>query len=255
MVSADWWRTWFGPVYLALYDPVLQERTPAEVDAIERLLEARPPLQILDLACGQGRHSIELARRGYAVTGLDQSRFLLDVASERAAAAGATVRWVEGDMRQPPPVQGGYDLVLNLFTSFGYFADDADDLAVLRGVAGVLRAGGRLLLELMNGRRVLRHFQEREWFPMGQATVIERRRLDRDRRRMEVARTIVHNGQEEETFHTLRLYDAQELKVLAKTAGFDLVRLYGGWDEEPLSEDSLRIVAIASVPSTSVESG
>lgn len=241
----DWWRTWFGPVYLDLYDPVLQDRTPGEVDAIERLLEIRPPLRILDLACGQGRHSIELAKRGYQVTGLDQSRYLLDVAAQRAAAAGVAVSWVEGDMRQPYPVPSGVDVVVNLFTSFGYFADDADDLMVLRAVAGVLRPGGRFLLEVLNGERIMRTFEEREWIPFGEATVLEQRRLDRDRRRMEVDRTIVRDGHEEKTSHMLRLYSGREVVVLAKRAGFDVVQLYGGWDGELLTEDSLRVVAVA----------
>jgi len=247
-VHPDWWRTWFGPVYLDLYDPVLQDRTPGEVDAIERLLEIRPPLRILDLACGQGRHSIDLARRGYQVTGLDHSRYLLDVAAQRAAAAGVTVRWVEGDMRQPYAVPGGVDVVVNLFTSFGYFADDADDLMVLRAVAGVLRPGGRFLLEVLNGEWIMHTFAEREWIPFGEATVLEQRRLDRDRRRMEVDRTIVRDGHEEKTSHMLRLYSGRELVVLAKRAGFDVVQLYGGWDGELLTEDSLRVVAVAHLP-------
>jgi len=246
-VSADWWRSWFGPLYLSLYDPVLRERTPGEVDAIERLLEIQPPLQLLDLACGQGRHSIELARRGYTVTGFDQSRFLLDVAAERAESAGVTVRWVEGDMRQPPRIEGGYDVVLNLFTSFGYFVDEADDLAVLGAAARVLRPGGRLLIELINGDRVRRTFQEREWIPMGEATVLERRSLDRDGRRMQVERTIVRDDQEEQAFHTLRLYSGAELAAMARQAGFPHLQLYGGWEAEPLTLESLRIVAIGTV--------
>jgi SAM-dependent methyltransferase len=248
MVSPDWWRSWFGPVYLALYDPLIQEQTPSEVDVIERLLEIRPPLRILDVACGQGRHSIEFAKRGYGVTGLDQSRFLLDVARQRSAVAAVEVRWVEGDMRQPPPIEGGYDVVVNLFTSFGYFADDGDDLAVLRAIAAVLRPGGRLLMELINGERIMRTFEEREWIPFGEATVLERRRLDRDRRRMEVDRTIVRDGHEEETSHALRLYSGRELIVLAKRAGFGVVQLYGGWNGERLTEESLRLVMVATMP-------
>jgi D-alanine-D-alanine ligase len=251
-VEPDWWRTWFGPVYLALYDPVLQERTPGEVDAIERLLAIRPPQQILDLACGQGRHSIELARRGYAVTGCDQSRFLLGVARERAAQAGVTVRWVEGDIRQPPPVAGGYDIVVNLFTSFGYFADEADDASVLHAAARLLRPGGRLLIELINGERVIRNFEEREWIPMGEATVLERRRLDREHRRMDVERTIIRAGHEDLTSHSLRLYGGRELAARLREAGFERVDLHGGWDGEPFSDDSLRVVAVATLPSTKV---
>jgi SAM-dependent methyltransferase len=148
-------------------------------------------------------------------------------------------------MRQPVPVPGDYDVAVNLFTSFGYFADDADDLMVLRAVAGGLRPGGRFLLEVLNGERIMRTFEEREWIPFGDATVLERRRLDRDRRRMEVDRTIVRDGHEEKTSHMLRLYSGRELVVLAKRAGFDVVQLYGGWGGELLTEDSLRVVAVA----------
>src|SRR5712664_2915980 len=99
--APDWWQTWFGPGYLALYDAYLAERTPVEVDQLEALLRIHPPRGVLDLPCGQGRHSIELARRGYEVTGVDLSSFMLEVAKKRAAAAGVEVRWLEGDMRRP----------------------------------------------------------------------------------------------------------------------------------------------------------
>jgi len=99
--APDWWRTWFGPAYLSLYDDYLAERTPIEVDRLEVLLALRPPARILDLACGQGRHTIELARRGYQVTGVDLSTYLLDVAAARARAAKVTMRFVHGDMREP----------------------------------------------------------------------------------------------------------------------------------------------------------
>ena len=81
--ASDWWRFWFGPGYLALYDDTLRERTPIEIDQLEALLQLRPPLRILDLPCGQGRHAIELARRGYEVTGVDLSPYLIGVAKAR----------------------------------------------------------------------------------------------------------------------------------------------------------------------------
>src|SRR5439155_1007169 len=101
--NSDWWRTWFGPRYLALYDETLTERTPAEIDRLEALLQLRPPRRILDLPCGQGRHAIELARRGYEVTGMDISPYLIEIARQRARAADVQVRWLTGDMRQPIP--------------------------------------------------------------------------------------------------------------------------------------------------------
>ena len=140
--DSDWWRSWFGPGYLALYDEYLAERTPIEMDQLEALLALRPPLRILDLPCGQGRHAIELARRGYDVTGVDLSPFMLKVAEERARAEGVRVRWLAGDMREAI-ADARFDVVLNLFTSLGYFADEADDRRVVDATEYMLAHRGR----------------------------------------------------------------------------------------------------------------
>src|SRR2546428_8376179 len=190
------WRSWFGPGYLALYDDYLAERTPVEIDQLEALLTLRPPRRILDLPCGQGRHAIELARRGYDVTGADLSPYLLEVAEERGRARGVRVRWLSADMRRPIAGET-FDVVLNLFTSLGYFAHEADDRKVVRAASAMLGPGGHFVLELINGERVMNHFQEREWFTVGQAAVVERRSLDRPARRMVVERPVTTPKEED----------------------------------------------------------
>ena len=98
---------------------------------------------MLDLCCGPGRFSIELAKRGFRVTGVDRTRFLLGKAKSREKKAGVKVEWVESDMRdfvRP----GAFDLALSMFTSFGYFDDKADDLRVLRQVCESLKPGGEI---------------------------------------------------------------------------------------------------------------
>ena len=247
MVEAppDWWRTWFGPSYLALYDRELAQRTPNEIDQLELLLKLRPPLQILDLACGQGRHAIELARRGYGVTGLDLSPYLLEVARERAEASGLEVRWVLGDMRRP--LDGDrFDLILSLFTSLGYFADPGDDSAVASAAAAMLSPDGRFFVEVVNGDRILGNFEEREWFTVGDAAVMERRSLDRGSRRMTVERTVERGGHSETSVHVVRLYGPSDLETLLRQSGFGQVQLYGDWDGSPASERSLRVLAIGT---------
>src|SRR5947208_17017600 len=123
--DSEWWRGWFGPGYLELYDETLRERTPREIDQLERLLQLRPPRRILDLPCGQGRHAIELARRGYDVTGADLSPYLLAGAAEGGRASGVRVRWLSADMRWPIGGEA-FDVVLHLFTSLRFLRDDAD---------------------------------------------------------------------------------------------------------------------------------
>jgi len=243
--TADWWRTWFGPGYLALYDPYLAERTAQEIDELTGLLELQPPLKILDLGCGQGRHSIELARRGYEVTGVDLSQYLLDVAAERARSAGVAVRWLQGDMRKPPVKIGDFDLALSLFTSFGYFDDESDNEAVLRASAQALRPGGRLVLEILHGDHVRRDFQPREWFTLGATTVLDERSLDRAKKRLKVHRTVVREGAQETSYHSLRLYGGPEIQDLARAAGFARVDLFGGWARERLTDESSRLIAVA----------
>ena len=243
--ESEWWRTWFGPSYLELYDETLQERTQTEVDQLERFLQLRPPLRILDLPCGQGRHAIELARRGYDLTGVDLSPYLLDVAKARAAEAGVRVRWLQADMRQP--LEGeSFDLVLNLFTSFGYFAELGDDRLVVRAAAAMLKPGGRFLLEVINGDRVMAHFQEREWFTVGQLVVMERRSLDAAARRMVVERTVSSDNGSEVNLHALRLYGGRDLRQLLTAEGFAQVELFGDWNREPLTPDSLRVLAVGT---------
>ncbi len=243
--ASDWWRTWFGPGYLALYDDTLRERTPIEIDQLEALLRLRPPLRILDLPCGQGRHAIELARRGYEVTGVDLSPYLIGVAKARAEAAGVEVRWLEGDMRRPVPGET-FDLVLNLFTSFGYFLDEADDRLVVQAAAAMLVPGGRFLLEVINGERVMGQFVEREWFTVGQAAVMERRSLDRSARRMIVERTVSRPVGDEVDVHAIRLYGAREIESVLRASGLDRVEIYGDWDAGPVSRESLRVLAIGA---------
>jgi SAM-dependent methyltransferase len=247
--DSDWWRSWFGPGYLALYDEYLAERTPIEVDQLERLLGLEPPLRILDLPCGQGRHAIELARRGYDVTGVDLSPFMLKVAEERARTEGVRVRWLTGDMREPIAGER-FDSVLNLFTSLGYFADEADDRKVVGAAAVMLGPGGRFVLEVINGERVIARFQEREWFTVGQAAVVERRSLDASARRMVVERTVNTPNDTEVSVHAIRLYGGRDVDAMLRSAGFNRVDLYGDWSGDPLSPESLRVLAVGTMPLT-----
>jgi SAM-dependent methyltransferase len=245
--DSEWWRSWFGPGYLALYDGYLAERTPVEIDRLEALLALKPPRRILDLPCGQGRHAIELARRGYDVTGADLSPYLLGVAEQRARTSGVHVRWISADMRRPIAGET-FEVVLNLFTSLGYFAEEGDDRKVVGAAAGMLAPGGRFVLELTNGERVMARFQEREWFTVGQSAVVERRSLDRTARRMVVERTVSTRNEEDVSLHALRLYGRPDVEEMLRSAGFDRVDLYGDWSGEPLTPESLRILAVGTLP-------
>lgn len=155
----------FDEDFVELYRPFLTpERTHNETEAIGELLDLTPGKRVLDLACGWARHSIELARHGIVVTGVDLSETLLERAHRRAGAAGVQVEWVQRDMRDLQ-WRSEFDAALSLVSSLGYFLDDPQDLQVLRGVARVLRPEGLLLLETMHRDQVVRSFAERDWWP------------------------------------------------------------------------------------------
>ncbi|MBA2572340.1 MAG: class I SAM-dependent methyltransferase, partial [Gemmatimonadetes bacterium] len=163
-MKADWWADYFDETFVELYRSFLTpERTRREVRGLLKLLELRPGAAVLDLACGWGRHSVELARRGYTVTGLDWSPTLLAHARRRARRARVEIEWVQGDMRELPWTER-FDVVLSLFSSLGYFLSDEEDLRVLRSGRRALRPGGHLVLETMHRDHVVTHYAERDWW-------------------------------------------------------------------------------------------
>jgi len=145
----DWFEGFFDAEYLRFaVDRFPAEETAAEVDLLVAALELDPAARVLDLACGHGRHSVELARRGFAVTGADLSAPSLELAAARAAEAGVEVRFERADMRRIA-YEAEFDAVINMFTAFGYF-DDAENRAVVERVAAALAPGGAFLIEIVN---------------------------------------------------------------------------------------------------------
>ncbi len=140
MPDPDWFESFFGADYFEIYrDFFTPEATAADVDGIVSRLGLQAGARVLDLACGHGRHAIPLAERGFRVTGYDLSEAMLERARTDAIARGIEVRWMRGDMRALP-FDTEFDAVINVFTAFGYFADPAEDLEVLRRVRRALVA-------------------------------------------------------------------------------------------------------------------
>src|SRR5215213_7570180 len=148
-LSSDWWRTSFNSLYLKTDGDVFENdrNTVEEVDLLIRSTGLEQNDRILDLCCGQGRHSLELARRGFQhVTGLDRSRYLIRLAKKRARQANLQVSFHEGDARRFRLGDGEFRCVSILGNSFGYFDRPEDDLAVLESVRRALASGGTLVM-------------------------------------------------------------------------------------------------------------
>lgn len=234
----------------------------AVAEDIERLASPPPGGAVLDACCGPGRHSLELARRGYRVTGIDITESYLEAARESAEAwdiadrqkgddapgsMGGRARFVRADVRGYRG-RGAFDLALNLYTSFGYFADPRDDLRALKALRSSLRPGGSLILEMNGKETAARDFVESEEFERGgwhvrtEYAVVgaweglrNRWILSRDKERVDRS-------------FTLRLYSGVELAGALAAAGFSGIRIYGGLGGSPYDHAAASLVALAFRP-------
>jgi SAM-dependent methyltransferase len=200
---------------------------------------------VLDLCCGPGRHAVEFGRRGFRVTGVDRSRFLLERARERAEAAGVAVEWVLEDMREFAR-PGAFDLACNLFTSFGYFEREEDNLRVLENVRGSLRDGGTFVMDMVGRERVERQGMEpRETRFADGAVLTQQPHVNADWTRLENEWTIVKAGQSRGYRFKHYLYSGKGLEERLLSCGFASVRLYGDLEGSPYGPEAARLVAVA----------
>ncbi|KAI8909940.1 hypothetical protein DFJ77DRAFT_550381 [Powellomyces hirtus] len=243
MVPSHWWQTVFADaMYLKTDGDVVEdpEITKEEVG----LLESDPdiqsiflrgsdksfpgrPAQILDLCCGQGRHSLYLAQKypQLSLHGHDQSSYLITLAQERAVAQHLNNKTVftVGDCRQIPYADETFDLVIVMGNSFGYFADEQGDRTVLSEIFRTLVPGGRLVLDLTDGDYMRKNFAERSWEWIDDTTFVCReRQLSKDELRLssrEVV-TLTTKGVIRDQFYQERLYGRSEVYDIVKAAGF-----------------------------------
>jgi SAM-dependent methyltransferase len=227
-----------------MFSGARREQAAATV-ATSPLLDFPEGTRVLDQCCGPGVFTVPLARRGCQVTGLDLSVPMLDRARAACQQAGVTVRFIRGDMlsyREP----AAYDVIVNLYTSFGYFDDPADNLRVLRNARDSLVPGGRLLLDLM-GKEVLAGWIGRpQLVELADGYVIQRDTILDDWTRLRTDWTLVRGGTAREASLTSFVYSAAELRGLLAEAGFGSVTCYGDFDGSPYDQRARRLIACAT---------
>jgi SAM-dependent methyltransferase len=232
--------------YLFVYqDDLTEERADSEIAVWTDLLHMEPPLKILDLACGFGRHSNRLAALGYDVTGVDYTPGFLAIARQVAGKLGVRVDYQQGDMRQIDFVDR-FDRVLLLFTSFGYFTD-AENLRVLENMVRALKPGGKLGLDIPNRDAVVKDLPADYVIEKLDGLVLNRLSFDPLTGYMYNRRVIIRDGQRKDKAHVVRLYNATEIQAMLKKAGAAEISLYGH-DGRPLSLTSSGMWIVASKP-------
>jgi len=237
-LPAEWWRTLFNAVYLKTDGDIVENdaNTVNDIDRVLGAIDLEPDGKILDLCCGQGRHSIELARRGFTdVTGLDRSRYLIRLARRRAKDEGLHIAFKEGDARKFGLAGNRFDALLIMGNSFGYFDQEEDDLAVLTAVKQALKPSGSLVIDITDGAWMRDHFEPRSWEWIDENQFVCRERsLSADGDRLISREVVVHaeRGVIADQFYAERLYSRDRIRDLLEQAGFLNIRFRDGVSAE-----------------------
>jgi SAM-dependent methyltransferase len=229
-----------------MFTPSRVAEADAEVRSLVELLELEPPAPVLDLCCGPGRHALALARLGHQVTGVDRTAAYLAAARAAAAEERLEVELVEADARRFQRPRA-FAAALLLYTSFGFFEDPDDDLAVLRNVHASLRDGGALVVDVRGKEIVAGGFEPRVWHRLEDGSLfLSEREVTGPWTGVRTRWILVDGaGRRRERSFDLRLYSGAELEAALRQSGFAGVELYGDFDGSPYDLDAERLVAVA----------
>lgn len=248
-MKKEWFadESFWKDFYPIMFDQGRYARAKIEIDQIVSLLSFKGK-SVLDLCCGPGRHAIELAKRGYSVTGVDLSGYLLKKAKKNAQSKNAAVNFIKADMVNYKRANA-YDLVINMFTAFGYFENKEDDIKVLKNIYAGLKRNGTLLIELKGKENLAKVYQRKgvSKYPGG-TLLIEFHEIVDGWSRIKNEWILVKGDKiiRHKFQHTI--YSGQELKDRLDSVGFADIKLYGDLAGSEYGPDSNRLIAVARKP-------
>ena len=234
--NQQWYDRFFRHEYLTFDE---HPETALELDFIQQALILKPETRVLDLCCGYGRHTIPLSEHSHVI-GLDRSPVMLD----QALASGGT-RLIRGDMRHLPFPAERFEVILSLFSSFGYFDDENENYRVLQSISESLMPGGRFLVETVNREFVVRHSVPQQVYRPGDMTLIEERSFDPISSRTHVDVTVFEDGRETRLHHSIRIYAFTEFEMLLESVGLQTVNVWGDFRGSDYTCDSTQMIILA----------
>jgi len=237
-----------------MFDDAHWREVPSVADGITRLsrfnlygedspIKLNSPPKVLDLCCGFGRISAELARRGFYVTGVDITESYLCTAREDALYENLDIEYINADAREFKKPQY-FDTVVNLYISIGYFSDQNDDFSLVKNAYESLKDGGSFIVETLGKEIAVRDFTEGEWFERAGFTVLTQYESLDSWNFLKNRWILIKDGKRIEKTFTQRLYSASELRELLYKAGFGKVEIYGDWDECPYDHRAVKLIAV-----------
>jgi 2-polyprenyl-3-methyl-5-hydroxy-6-metoxy-1,4-benzoquinol methylase len=241
----EWYESFFSKYWLDLQrQRKTIEQTCTDVDFIQKLLQVNPHAKVLDVPCGNGTHSLELASRGYQVTGVDLSLSLLENAQHEAIERKLKISWEGRDMRDLPWSEE-FDGTFCFGGSFGYF-DENGNIEFLKAVSRALRPGAKFVIETEITETLLPKFTERDWRQLKNKLVVQERSYDHENSRLETKLIFICDGKMEEILMSMRIYTYHELCNLLEESGFTNIEGYDFIKQQPFKYGATRLCLVAT---------
>ncbi len=238
IVPENWYADAFGALYPIIYAHRSVESAAGEAAFAAAQTQLSPGDMLLDLCCGNGRHLAHLTTRARRAVGVDYSPALLRLARDNAPGA----LLLRGDMRSLPFVEC-FDVIVNFFTSFGYFLGDVENRAVLSAMRRALRPQGRYLLDYLNPAQVETELEPHSTREVGKYRIEEERWIDRIACRVNKITQVWLDGDcLAQTAESVRLYSLDEMQAMLVGAGLEIDRVFGDYDGAPFSNDRPRMI-------------
>ena len=227
-MKSEWYKDWFNTdEYLLVYKH--RDRSEAEIlkNLVLKNVEREKVKLVLDMACGSGRHAISFAQAGFDVTAIDLSENLLNVAKSNAEKEKVNVDFILSDIRKFNP-EKKFDLVLNLFTSLGYFEKDEENAKVVQKAFELMNSGGWFVLDYFNKNYILNNLIPITVENIAGKRITQTREIKNNRVEKNI---IIRNGEKESHYQeSVRLYSKEEVIKILERTGFEIVKIFGDFD-------------------------
>ena len=242
VIPSNWYENWFGNEYLTLYAHRDEKEARKLINLVRQNINLKPDSQIIDLCCGQGRHAHILAELGYHVVGVDLSKTLLEVAKFNHSFSG-TARFVQSDMRLLP-FNHSFDLLLNLFTSFGYFDYDIENQSVFSQFRQALKQDGWFVFDYINDKHVRDNLVESQNEKIGNILIELERYISHER--VEKKITMTQDSKKSIFYESVKMYPPDNIQKMMMQAELKIDKVLGDYDGSPFLADSPRLIIIGS---------
>ena len=245
----EWWHNFF-PAFHPIFSQVSRRQTNAQVRYIIEKMKLKPGHKFLDCPCGIGRIALPLARKGIRVTGIDITPSYLTELESKAKRSGSKIECIERDMRRID-FNEKFDAAGNLWTSFGFFEKESDNLLTLRKMFQALKPGGKFLLHVINRDWIMAHYASQDWFEIKGGKVLEKRAFDYEKSISRSTWHFIKDGREKSFPVSIRMYSCHELINMFTRVGFTDIESFGSMKDDPVDRERTMMFVFGTKPKAS----